>query len=287
MLFAMFVFAMMGTAVKIVSQTVSTVEIVFFRNLFGILFIAASAFKTPIRSKGGKPLLLIFRGFAGSAALFAVFYNIANIPFSVAVSYIQTSPLFIALFAYLFLHEKLQPLSWIALILGLAGVLCITQPFEAGSGFEKTDLLGLLCGVGAAAAYTSIRGLREHYDTRTVILSFMVTGTLLPAVFMVFGGYFSTTAFDFLIAPFVWPNPTEWFWIFVVGATATLGQVYITKAYMQSKAGVIGAIGYTNIIFASIIGWFLGDKIPDSLTVMGIGLIILSGVAISREGKSG
>ncbi len=59
----------------------------------------------------------------------------------------------------------------------------------------------------------------------------------------------------------------------------------MTKAYEYTKAGVVGTISYTNIVFAIVIGIFLGDSFPSLLTIFGIILVITSGllVAFSKE----
>jgi len=60
----------------------------------------------------------------------------------------------------------------------------------------------------------------------------------------------------------------------------------MTKAYSVTKAGIVGAISYSNIIFSVIIGVFLGDAFPDLLTSIGIALIIIAGILVSIQPKS-
>lgn len=285
MLFASFSFALMGAAVKVLSQSVPSVEIVFFRNAIGTVIVLYSLYQRPVSHKGGRPWLLFFRGLMGTVALFAVFYNLAHIPLAEAVTFVQTSPIFVAVFAWLFLKEQLSPFSWVAVFIGFGGIVLITQP--EGVALSKTDWLGILSGVGAALAYTSIRELKSHYDTRTIVLSFMLTGTIAPVVLMILGEVFESQLFDFLLAPFVMPEAFDWFLILVVGITATLGQIYITKAYGETKAGIVATIGYSNIVFAGIIGFVLGDMFPDSIVIAGMVLITLSGVIVAREKKRG
>ena len=96
-------FAIMGAFAKIASQNMSSIEVVFFRNVFGVLIIGYAVYKKPLEQVGGKPWLLFFRGFMGFSALLAFFYNIAHIPLGEAMTYSKTSPIFTALFAWLFL----------------------------------------------------------------------------------------------------------------------------------------------------------------------------------------
>jgi drug/metabolite transporter (DMT)-like permease len=66
-----------------------------------------------------------------------------------------------------------------------------------------------------------------------------------------------------------------------VGVFATASQLLMTKAYELTKAGIVGTISYSNIVFAVIIGIMLGDPIPDIWTVLGIILVILSGLLVA------
>ncbi|MDD3506297.1 MAG: DMT family transporter, partial [Sulfurimonas sp.] len=114
MLFASFLFAIMGAFAKLASEHMSSLEVVFFRNIFGVIFIGYALYRTPMISKGGRPFLLFFRGLMGFSALLAYFYNIAHIPLGDAVTFSKTAPIFTAIFAWLFLKEKLSLSSWVA-----------------------------------------------------------------------------------------------------------------------------------------------------------------------------
>ncbi|MDH5465540.1 MAG: DMT family transporter, partial [Thiovulaceae bacterium] len=103
MLFAAMLFAFMGAFAKVLSDDISSLEIVFFRNVFGVFLILLTVWKTPMSHVGGKPWLLFFRGFMGFTALLAFFYNIAHIPLADAMTFSKTSPIFTAIFAFLFL----------------------------------------------------------------------------------------------------------------------------------------------------------------------------------------
>jgi len=76
------------------------------------------------------------------------------------------------------------------------------------------------------------------------------------------------------------PSGIEWGYLLAMGIFATLSQWFITKAYELTKAGIVGVISYSNILFSLIIGIALGDDIPNMLTFLGIGLVIGSGVMV-------
>ena len=281
MLFASLLFAFMGAFAKELSSSMSSIEVTFFRNIFGVILIAISLYKRPITQKGGKPWLLFFRGFIGFAALLMFFYNISNISLAQALTFSKTSTVFTALFAYLFIKEKLSLKGWVGIFIGFIGILFITK-FD-GSTLDKTDWLGILSGVGAALAYTSVRELRTFYDTRVIVLSFMAIGTIGPVILMIIGNFYTNEDFDFLFGKFTMPQLDDLIYIILMGTTATFAQIYMTKAYACAKAGIIGTISYSTLIFAIIFGMILGDKFPDIWIILGIILIVTSGVLASSK----
>jgi len=288
MLLASLSFAIMGGFAKVVSQVLPPVEVTFFRNVFGVALVGFAIYKSPLKQIGGKPLLLLFRGTMGFVALLAYFYIIAYIPLGEAVTYNKTSPLFVAIFAYMFLNEKLSKWATLAILMGFIGIAFISMPSEGGFTFNKYSVLGIFSGIGAALAYTSIRELRKYYDTRAIVMSFMGVGTVAPMLLMLLTPYIDAPkSLDFMFAEFVMPQGIIWLYVLIMGLSATASQILMTKAYELTKAGIVGTISYSNIIFALIIGIALGDPIPTPLKVFGIILVISSGllVALSKDKK--
>lgn len=281
MLFASFLFALMGVAAKELSSSLSSIEIVFFRNVFGVLFILFSIYKSPLIQQGGKFWLLIFRGTAGFVALLFFFYNIAHIPLGEAMTFSKTSTIFTAIFAYIFLKEKLGLKGYFGVFVGFIGILFITE-FD-GSNLEKTDYLGILSGVGAALAYTSVRELRKYYDSRAIVLSFMAVGTIFPLILMIVSEFYYNENLDFMLGKFIIPVGSDWIFIILLAIFSTYAQIFMTKAYSFAKAGIIGTISYSNIVFSIIFGMFLGDAFPSFIIVLGIILVVISGILVSKK----
>ncbi len=281
MLIASVLFAFTGGFAKELSNYMSSIEVVFFRNVSGVLIILYAIYKSPLTQKGGRPFLLIGRGMVGFFALLMYFYNIANIPLAEAITFSKTSPIFTAIFSYLLLREKLSFTAWSGILVGFCGVLFITG-FDITT-LSKTDWLGILSGVGAGLAYTSIRELRKYYDTKTIVLSFMLAGTLGPIVLMVIGEFYIITTLDFIVAPFVMPEGFAWVLILGLGLSATFMQIYMTKAYSLEKGGIVGAVGYSNIIFSILIGMMLGDAFPTSVILIGICFIVAGGLLVTKK----
>jgi len=281
MLFASFMFALMGAFAKMLSSHLPSIEVVFFRNVFGFFLVAATVLKKPMMHTGGKPFLLLFRGLMGFLALLAFFYNIGHIPLGDAMTYSKTSPIFTALFAWIFLKEALGLRGWLALAIGFIGIVLIAKP--TGIMLDKTAWLGIFSGVGAALAYTAVRELRQYYDTRAIVLSFMGVGTVGPLVLMALSPYVATEELDMLFASFVMPSGIEWGYIIMLGLFATLAQIYMTKAYGATQAGIVGAVSYSNILFSVMVGLLIGDPFPDPITWGGIGLIVTAGIIVAGK----
>ena len=281
MLMATLTFAVMGGLVKTLSSELPSLEVTFFRNVFGVAIIGSSLLRRPMQTKGGKPLLLFFRGLIGFIALLAYFNNMANLPLGTAVTFNKTSPLFLAFFAWIFLREQLPRTAVLALIFGFGGITMIAKP-EGILHFDHDIILGLVSGIGAALAYTSIRELKNHYDIRTIALSFMVVGTIGPMLLMLLAETITVSEFwTFMVSRFVMPHGILWLYIIAAGISATASQLLMTKAYSLTQAGIVGTITYTQILFAVVIGTLLGDKLPDLWSWVGMGLIVVAGLLVT------
>lgn len=273
--------ALMSAFAKVLADEMPTIEIVFFRNFLGVFLIGITFFKKPIKQTGGKPFLLFFRAVIGLIAMLSFFYNIANIPLADAVTYSRMSPIFTAIFALVFLKEKIGLKGWIAIALGFMGMLFVMQPI--GIGFNENHLFGIMNAVCAALAFTSIRELKKYYDTRSIVLSFMSIGLIVPIISMIMSQYYTIEFFSFMMGEFIMPQGMQWLYLAGIGITASLGQVYMTKAYGMTRAGIVGAAGYSVILFSIIIGLILGDDLPNLIAMLGIAAIITGGILIARE----
>ena len=181
------------------------------------------------------------------------------------------------------MKEHLSKRAILALLVGFFGVILITKPFGMSISYEH--FLGILGGFFAAAAYATIKKIKDIYDTRVIMLSFMGVGTLFPILFFIATPYVDAPkSLSFLFATFQWNYELKvWAFIGFMAVISTLSQWLLTKAYSLSKASIIGVISYTNIPFAIGFGWMLGDAFPDFWTFSGIGLIVLGGILVSKS----
>jgi drug/metabolite transporter (DMT)-like permease len=141
---------------------------------------------------------------------------------------------------------------------------------------------GLCGGVIAAMAYTSVKGLAQYYDARTIVLSFSIAGLAGSSV------YFAVKLLmgdeRYLSFAFV-PAGADIFYVFMVGVLASVAQWLMSVAYKYGRASVVSTVGYTGLIFSTVFGYFAGDGWPGALSMFGIFLVGLSGVMVGFAKK--
>lgn len=287
MLVAAFSFSVSGACTRILGQHLSSVELVLFRNIIGVVFILSTIVKKPLTQQGGKLGLLVFRGVIGTLALYLFFFAITKIGLAEAMTYQQSYPIFLALIGVFFFKDKLSKIVWIAIFIGFSGVCLIFFPqFHTDILSVKHHTLGIINAIMTALAYMSIAQLAPYYDSRSIVLSFMFSGIVLPLLSLGLGQIVYDENWTFLIARYTHPAPEDWFWIAVLALSALLGQIFLTRAFTYGKSAEVAAIGYSNILFSMLFGLFLGDTLPQPLSFVGISLIIISGVMIAfQRGK--
>ncbi|KAA6227281.1 MULTISPECIES: DMT family transporter [unclassified Campylobacter] len=290
MILACLDFAFMGACVKILSTDIPSVELMFFRNIIGLVFMLYLIKKSKVHKEGKHFLLLVFRGIFGTLSLYLFFYNVSNITLGGAFAFQKTAPIFISLIAFLFFKENIGIKGWLGIFIAFIGVLFIVQPFandEIHTGFDfKNSSLGILSGFFAALALTSVRELRKFYTTEKIALSFIFIGTIMPLISMILGEFYHYEKFDFIIAAFVMPNIWEWFIIALMGCFGTLYQIHATKSYgIAKQAGIVAGISYLDVLFSLIVGIILGDNLPSFMVFIGILGIIVGGLILVIKKK--
>lgn len=284
MLIASFCFATVGACARFL-DTIDPIEKVFFRNLIGLLALMPIIFKNPLQNIGGYFGLLVFRGIIGTLALYAFFYGIKHIGLPLAITYQQSHPLFLLIIGFIIFRENFRYLEISFVIIGFIGIYI----FFSMDGLQgvplKYNLIALSNALMTAAAYASIKTLSKYYDYRTIILTFLICGTVMPIVSLVVGTLYPYTEYDFLIGVFTWPSLHDWPVLFLLGISALAGQYFLTMAFSYGKSGTTAAIGYSNIIFSIAFAVLLGDPFPTFYQLVGILLIILSGIGISWVSK--
>lgn len=288
MLVAALGFSIMGGAAKSLKGSFGAGHLVFWRNAIGLLALLPALLIKPPVQKGGKLPRLIFRGLMGTIALYTLLYCILHIPLGTAMSYNLTSALFIAIFSYFLFGEFHGNKVLFAVLLGFAGMLLIYKPIMHFPWYYH--LAGLVSGIVSAIAYLTLGRLAAYYDPRVIVLSFLLTGFLVPLLTMLIHYTTGAQADGVFIVAWQWPVGKEWIAISVLGLAALFGQYFVTKAYSSDKAGIISIFGYANIVYSVFIGMLLGDAFPDWMSSLGILCIISSGIIITlvkRKTKAG
>jgi drug/metabolite transporter (DMT)-like permease len=281
MLGAAFFFSLTSAISKYLGKEFHIVQLVFFRNIVGVVFILSSIRKRPFEQKGGGKLgLLVFRGVVGTLSLYLLFYAIQTLGLGRASTYQYTYPIFLSLFSWLLIGETLNKKEWAAIFIGFTGILLVFRPDLSLSW--RDNVLGLGNAVLTAISYLSIRQLGWVYDSRAIILSFMLSGIAMPILSMIAGTYFPVEGLDFLIGTFKWPDHAgQWLAFLALGLTALLGQKMLTQSFTYDKAGRVAAVGYSNILFSTIIGFMMGEAIPSLSMLTGMAMIVLGGILVS------
>jgi len=279
MLLAALGFSIMGGSAKLLKGTLNAGQLVFFRNAVGLVVLLAGFFIRPPVNKGGKFYWLIFRGLMGTIALYTLLYCILHMPLGTAMTYNLTSAVFIALFSFILFKEYHGYVVLIAVLLGFFGMLLIYKPAMEIPWYYH--LAGLASGVTSAIAYLTVGRLASHYDTRVIVLSFILSGVLAPLLFILVKNLFHLASDDVFFINWQWPSGIQWLYVLSLGLAALFGQYFVTKAYGADKAGIVSAVSYANIIFSVFIGLALGDSFPDIMSIAGITCIISSGIIIS------
>ena len=176
-----------------------------------------------------------------------------------AVSLRYTSPIFAALFAFIFLKEKIKPIQWLLFIIAFAGVLIIKG---FGVDVNAIGLLLVFCSaIFLGLIFVIIRKIGGKENPLVIINYFMVMAFL-------FGGIMSIN---------YWKNPSalEWVLLSSLGVFGYVGQLYMTKAFQSDETSMIAPLKYLEVIFMIIIGASLFGEIYNLYTLLGIFLILL------------
>jgi drug/metabolite transporter (DMT)-like permease len=175
---------------------------------------------------------------------------------------LNTTPLFIPLFAWLVLKQRIARPLWLALAIGFAGMVIVVQP-NASVLNQPGDLLGLAAGLVCAVEFLTVKALNRTESALTQLVYFLTIGTVISTLLMV-GHFHAITASQ---------------WLFVLGSAICLlsFQFLLICAYRFADPSSIGAFQYSSVVFAGLIGWAWFQQIPNLGVVLGTALICVGG----------
>jgi S-adenosylmethionine uptake transporter len=275
MLFASFAFAAMGAGVKLVSPFYTTSEIVMYRGLVGtvILFLT-------IRLQGGSlktlfPRQHLVRSLVGVTSLWMWFYAIGKLPLATAVTLNYMAPIWLATWMFFigWWHAKGQA-EWplvLAIVMSFVGVTLVLRPAVETNQWLG-GAIGLLSSIVSAMAYMQVRNLGQMGEPEyRVVFYFSLTTTL--------AGFFGTLFENGVTTPFHAHTWHSGLLLLAIGVPALLAQMAMTRAYRLGKVLVVANLQYTGIIFSSLWGMLLWGDVFDWLVWLGMGVILVSGIA--------
>ncbi|MBU6438266.1 MAG: DMT family transporter [Betaproteobacteria bacterium] len=266
-------FALMGVCIKFASAYYSFFELVAYRGVIGLVFIAVLA-----RTRGGSlrtayPMMHFWRSAIGVTALMMWFFALANLPLATGITLNYTSSLWMAaILAVTGLVSSGRGVSWrltAAVLTGFVGVALLLRPTlrQDQLGF---GMVGLLSGMVSAMAYLQVAQLGKVGEPEyRVVFYFSLASLLVGAVGALLsqGGALHTHT---------WHSAGL---LLAMGLLASIAQMALTRAYTFGKPLVNASLQYAGVIFASFFGFvFFGDRL-DWLGGLGIVFIIAGGVA--------
>ena len=274
MILASLFFATMSVCIKYASAHFGTFELVFYRGLIGMAFMAGLCRIQGVRLATPIPMMHVWRSVIGVASLSAWFYAIAHLPLATAMTLNYMSGVWVAAFLVggTLVMGRLQDAGRqgpvvLTVIGGFAGVLMILRPtIEQNQLFA--GVIGLLSGIGAALAYMQVAALGRMGEPESRTVFYFSVGTTVTGLVcsLLFTGF----------SPWTWPQVL---WLLPIGVLAASGQLCMTLAYSKGATLVVANLQYSGIVFAALYGLFLfGDQIP-LIGWAGMALIIASGIA--------
>ncbi|MCY4179830.1 MAG: DMT family transporter [Litoreibacter sp.] len=275
-LFALAAFGIFSTPdvfIKVLGGSYSPVQILFFSVMFSfplaMLYLMRDATSGTLIPK--HPYWMAARTVAAVITGFSAFYAFSVLPLAQVYAIIFASPLLITILAIPILGEQARIRRWIAVLVGLAGVLIVLRPGQ--TELELGHLAALAAAVGGAFASIVVRKIGR--EERSVVLllypmmaNFAVMAAMLPLVYV--------------------PMPIEH--LGMVGVVAVFAWVAgrcLISAYNSGEAVIVAPMQYSQIIWATLFGFLFFDELPDGATIAGSAVIIASGLYIVlRESRS-
>jgi drug/metabolite transporter (DMT)-like permease len=212
-----------------------------------------------------RPRVLWMRSIAGSLSLLCTFYALSRLHVEEVLTLTNTFPLWVAILAWPVLHEAPDAGVWLSVVTGVAGVALMQQPRFAEGNFAT--LLALTAALTSAVAMLGLHRL-HGIDPPAIVAHFSGVATL-----------FVLGSFLFLEAKGPeqprHSGPEVFLLLFGVGATATVGQVFLTKAFTVGSPSRVSVIGLTQIVFAMLLENLLDQRRTyNGLTLLGMALTL-------------
>ena len=274
-------FVVMAGIIKSVSGHVPPGQSVFFRSLFAIpVIVVWLAMRKELRIgfKTQNPMNHVWRGVIGTSAMAMTFGALGLLPLPEMTAIGYAMPIFVVVFAAMFLNEPVRLFRLMTVAVGLVGVMIIMAPRLSVDVIDMSETLGAVLALGsavtAALAQVFIRKLTKTETTSSIVFWFSVTATGLSLLTIYWG--------------WVVPTPKEAALLVLAGIIGGVGQILLTSSYRLADASFVAPFEYSSMLFSIAIGFAFFDEVPTSTTLIGASVVIFAGILIRwRERQLG
>lgn len=272
MMLAVFMFALMDTVMKVLSQTYPAIQVAALRSLTSLPLVAIYV---GIKVGYGDifrirwPLHLL-RAVLGIAMLSFFAFGIRKLSLAEAYTIFFIAPAIITVLSVWFLKERVDLARWIAIGVGLCGVLVVLRP--SGAGFLT---IGGLAVLGAASMYAVSAitvGILARTDRSEYMVFWLMVMMSIGAGLLAAPGWVGMQTGDIPL-------------LLGLALSGFIGQLAITEAFAKGDASSVAPFEYTALAWAVGLDWLLWQTLPDGWTVAGAAIIIGSGMYLIRHEK--
>lgn len=274
MIVASLLFACMGVCVKLGAGLYSAAELVFYRGFIALLLLWGFIGMHRLALATPHWRAHVRRGLSGFASLVLYFYAISVLPLATAVTLNYTSPLFLGLILVVWSGERVSRPLFLALILGLMGIVLLLRPSFAADQWLG-GVAALASGAAAGMAYFNVRQLGRlgEPEWRTVFYFSLISAL---------GGLPWALAGD----PLQSISPYGAALLLGVGCFGALAQLAMTRAYKRGKTVVSASLAYSTVVFSSLFGMMIWGEMLSWTSWTAITLIAMSGVVASALSRA-
>ncbi|MCX7121990.1 MAG: EamA family transporter [Gammaproteobacteria bacterium] len=221
------------------------------------------------------------RGAFASGSVFCFFYASKMIPLSTAALLFNLTPVFVPLFARIFLGEVTSKQVLIGILISLAGVIVVMHPSMIGL-FSPVTLVGLASGVLMAMAQVMLRHLSKIKEPPKKIVFYIYLASTFSSLFIILienrlsdknALTISTGGHSFLVISM----------LILLGLISLIAQRTLTKAFQYLPAAKLVPFLYISVPVSSLLGWILWKQQLTPNLLMGAGLILTGVLFITIE----